>query len=405
MLSSKLSIEDVGRAGINGRRVLVRVDYNVPVKDGKVKDPRRIVSTIPTIKYLLDNGAKSVVLISHLGRPDGQRLPKASLKPVVPVLAKALGKPVTFLEECVGPEVEAATANPQPGSIFLLENLRYHVEEEGKVKKKDGTVIKATKEEVDAFRKQLSKHGDIYVFDAFAAAHRAHSSVVGIKHAVRASGYLMAKELTFFGKALEAPSRPFLAILGGAKVKDKIQLINNLLDKVDEMIIGGGMAFTFKKVINNMEIGGSLFDKEGAKIVGDLMKKASEKGVKIHLPVDFVIADKFHKDANTRVVEEKEGIPAGWLGLDVGPKSARLFSEVISRSKTLVWNGYWSNLLLPCRIDGFLDPWECSKCPNLKQELVLQWPPLCRQLPRVLSPSLVVEILLQPLNNSRLLKR
>jgi phosphoglycerate kinase len=180
------------------------------------------------------------------------------LKPVVPVLAKALGKPVTFLDDCVGDDIEAATKDPESGSVFLLENLRYHVEEEGKVKKKDGTVIKATKEQIDAFRKKLSKHGDIYVFDAFAAAHRAHSSVVGIKHSVRASGYLMAKELAFFAQALEAPKRPFLAILGGAKVKDKIQLIKNLLDKVDEMIIGGGMAFTFKKVINKMEVGFNL---------------------------------------------------------------------------------------------------------------------------------------------------
>lgn len=335
-LSSKLSIDDVD---FTGKRVLVRVDYNVPLKDGVVQDARRISSTVPTIKHILNQGAKYVVLISHLGRPNGEKVAKYSLKPVLPVLSEALGVPVTWIDDCVGTKVEEALKNSTDGNVFLLENLRFYKEEETKIKNADGTSVKASKEELESFQNSLSSIGDVFVFDAFAAAHRAHSSVVGVKLPVRASGYLMKKELEYFAKALESPTRPFLSILGGAKVKDKIQLINNLLDKVDEMIIAGGMAYTFKKVMSGMEIGQSIFDADGAKIVPEIIEKAKAKGVKIHLPVDFVVADSFSPDANTKIIDEKDGIPNEWMGLDIGPKTRELFDKVITGSKTLVWNG------------------------------------------------------------------
>jgi phosphoglycerate kinase len=318
----------------------MRVDFNVPQdkETGEITNPARIVAALPTIKYILEQGG-SVVLMSHLGRPDGKRAEKYSLKPVAKKLEELLGKPVKFLNDCVGPEVEAACAGLKPGEVVLLENLRFHLEEEGKVKNKDGSKTKAEPEKVEAFRASLTKLGDIYVNDAFGTAHRAHSSVVGVDLPEKVAGFLMQKELDAFGSVLENPKRPVLAILGGAKVADKIPLIRNLLDKADEIIIGGGMTFTFKKVLEGMEIGKSLFDPEGAKIVGELMDKAEEKGVKIHLPVDFVSGDKFDANAQTRAVEDKEGIPKGWIGLDVGPKSRKLFADVIGRAKTIIWNG------------------------------------------------------------------
>ena len=246
---------------------------------------------------------------------------------------------MVFLPDCVGAEVEAACANPAPGTVFLLENLRFHVEEEGKGVNAAGEKFKAKKEDVAAFAASLTKLGDVYVNDAFGTAHRAHASMVGVKLPQRASGFLLKKELAYFAKALEAPARPFLAILGGAKVADKIQLIENLLDKVDEMVIGGGMAFTFKKVAHGVSIGDSLFDAEGAKLVEGILAKAAAKGVKIHLPVDYIAADKFDKDAATKLVTDAQGIGAGWRGLDVGPESAAAFSKVVERSKTIVWNG------------------------------------------------------------------
>ncbi|KAK7496546.1 hypothetical protein BaRGS_00012198 [Batillaria attramentaria] len=336
MALNKLSIDKVD---VKDKRVLMRVDFNVPQKDGKITNNQRIVAAVPTIKYALDNGAKSVVLMSHLGRPDGQKVMKYTLQPVVEELKKLLGKDVTFLSDCVGPEVEAACANPANGSVILLENLRFHVEEEGKGVDAEGKKIKASDEDVKKFRASLSKLGDIYVNDAFGTAHRAHSSMVGCQLAQRASGFLLKKELQYFAKALDNPERPFLAILGGAKVADKIQLIENMLDKVNEMIIGGGMAFTFLKVLENMQIGASLFDEEGSKIVKGLMEKAKKNNVQIHLPVDFVTGDKFAEDAKVDKADIKSGIPAGWMGLDVGPNSIATFTESIGRAKTIVWNG------------------------------------------------------------------
>jgi len=246
---------------------------------------------------------------------------------------------VTFLTDCVGPEVEAACANPAPGTVFLLENLRFHPEEEGSSKDAEGKKVKASKESVAAFRKSLSKLGDIYVNDAFGTAHRAHSSVVGITLPVRAGGFLLKKELQFFAQALEAPAHPVLAIVGGAKVADKIKLISSLLDRCDEMIIGGGMAFTFKHTLDNMPIGNSLYDKEGVKVVHEVMAKAKARGVKIHLPVDFVTGDKFSKDAKVSGVDDKTGIPDGHMGLDCGPRTCINNAKVIWRAKTIIVNG------------------------------------------------------------------
>uniref|UniRef100_A0A915ECD4 Phosphoglycerate kinase n=1 Tax=Ditylenchus dipsaci TaxID=166011 RepID=A0A915ECD4_9BILA len=339
MSLQKLSIEKVD---LKGKRVLMRVDFNVPQdKQGKITNNQRIVAAIPTIKYALDHGAKSVVLMSHLGRPDGQRKEQYTLKPVVAVLDNLLhsSSPVKFLNDCVGAEVEAATANPENGSVYLLENLRFHVEEEGKGKDESGQAVKASKESVEAFRSSLSKHGDVFINDAFGTAHRAHSSMVGCSLTVKAGGLLLKKELEYFAKALESPAHPFLAIIGGAKVKDKIQLVENLLDKVDEMIVCGGMSFTFLKVLDGVSIGKSLYDEEGSKIVQKLMDKAKSKNVKIHLPVDFVIADKIEENAATSVVDKKAGIPDDKMGLDIGPESRKLFSDVILNSKTVVWNG------------------------------------------------------------------
>ncbi len=325
---------------LSGQRVLMRVDFNVPQDKatGAITNTQRITAALPSIKYALEQGA-SVVLMSHLGRPDGQKIAKFSLKPVAVELEKLLGKEVTFLDDCSGPAVEAACAQLAPGTVVLLENLRFHIEEEGKVKLEDGTSKKADPAAVAAFRASLTRLGDVFVNDAFGTAHRAHSSMVGVNLPQKAAGFLMEAELKAFAAVLETPKRPLLAILGGAKIADKIPLINNLLEKANEIIIGGGMAFTFKKELEGMTIGDSLFDAEGAKIAKELFAKAAAKGVKITLPVDFVLADKFDANANTKVVSDKEGIPAGWMGLDGGPKSIELYTQVIHRAKTIIWNG------------------------------------------------------------------
>ncbi|CAG9833471.1 unnamed protein product [Diabrotica balteata] len=324
---------------LNNQRVLMRVDFNVPLKDGKITNNQRIVAALETVKYALDKHAKSVVLMSHLGRPDGNPNPKYTMKPVVEELEKLLNKSITFLPDCVGPEIENACVNPAPGSVILLENLRYHVEEEGKGVDSSGNKIKATPEKVKEFRQSLRKLGDVYVNDAFGTAHRAHSSMMGEGFDKRAAGFLLKKELQYFAKALDNPQRPFLAILGGAKVADKIQLIENLLDKVNEMIIGGGMAYTFLKVSEGMQIGGSLYDEKGAQIVTKLLDKAKNNNVLIHLPVDFIIADKFEENAKSSCATVKQGIPEGWIGLDVGAETINNFKEPIRRAKVIVWNG------------------------------------------------------------------
>ena len=325
---------------VTGKRCLIRVDFNVPQDKatGAITNPQRISAALPTINHILDNGG-SVILMSHLGRPNGQVTPKYSLQPVADKLSELLGKPIQFLDGCTGAEVESVCAAAQPGDIILLENLRFHIEEEGKRKNDDGSSEKASPDAIAAFRASLTKLGDIYVNDAFGTAHRAHSSVVGIDLPEKVAGFLMEKELTAFAAVIEDPQRPLLAILGGAKIADKIPLINNLLDKADEIIVGGGMAFTFLNVINGMKIGDSLFDADGAKIVPELMEKAKAKGVKIHLPVDFTTANKFAEDAETGVAMASDGIPDGWMGLDMGPQTAEAFTKVIAGAKTIIWNG------------------------------------------------------------------
>lgn len=343
MTLRKLSIENVD---LKDKRVLMRVDFNVPMAGDTITNNHRIVAALDTVKYSFAHGAKSVVLCSHLGRPDGQKNMKFSLAPVAKEVEALLGKPVLFLSDCVGPEVEAACASPATGSVILLENLRMHVEEEGKGVDAAGAKVKADAAAVTAFRASLRKLADVYISDAFGTAHRAHSSMLGEGYEQRAAGLLLNKELTYFAKALDNPFRPFLAILGGAKVKDKIQLIENLLDQVNEMMVVGGMAFTFLKVIDNLEIGNSLYDEEGAGIVKKLMEKAKAKNVKMHFPVDFITADKFAADAQTGTATAAEGVPVGWMGLDCGDASIALFKPVIARAKTVVWNG-------PCGVFEF----------------------------------------------------
>ncbi|KAK5096818.1 phosphoglycerate kinase [Lithohypha guttulata] len=336
-LSNKLSIEDVD---LKDKRVLIRVDFNVPLdSDKNVTNPQRIEGALPTIKYAIDNGAKAVILMSHLGRPDGKRNAKYSLKPVVSVLEEKLGKKVTFTDDCVGPDVEKVVSEASGGQVILLENLRFHVEEEGSSKDADGKKVKADKADVEKFRKGLTALGDVYINDAFGTAHRAHSSMVGVDLPQKASGYLMKKELDYFAQALENPKRPFLAILGGAKVSDKIQLIDNLLDKVNTLIICGGMAFTFKKTLENVKIGNSLFDQAGSEKCAELVEKAKKNNVEIVLPVDYITADKFDKDAQTGKATDSEGVPDGCMGLDCGEESIKLFKQAIDESATVLWNG------------------------------------------------------------------
>ncbi len=325
---------------LSGQRVLMRVDFNVPQDKatGAITNNQRIAAALPTINYALEKGA-SLVLMSHLGRPDGQKVTKFSLKPVAAELEKLLGRPVLFADDCIGLATETQAKALKPGQVLLLENLRFYIEEEGKVKLADGSSKKADPAAIVAFRESLSQLGDVYVNDAFGTAHRAHSSMVGINLKDKAAGFLMAAELKAFAAVLDHPQRPLLAILGGAKIADKIPLINNLLEKANEIIIGGGMAFTFKKELEGMAIGDSLYDAEGARIAKELFAKAAAKGVKITLPVDFVLADKFDANANTKVVSDQEGIPAGWMGLDAGPKSIELYAAVIGRAKTIIWNG------------------------------------------------------------------
>jgi phosphoglycerate kinase len=334
---AKLSIRDLE---LSGKRVLIRVDFNVPQDKatGAITNNQRIVAALPTIQFALEKGA-SVVLMSHLGRPDGETIAKFSLKPVAEELSKLLGKPVIFLSDCVGPDVETACAKVESGEVVLLENLRFHIEEEGKAKREDGSSVKADPAAVEAFRASLTKLGDIFVNDAFGTAHRAHSSMVGIDLPQKAAGFLMEAEIKAFTAVLDHPARPLLAILGGAKIADKIPLINNLLETADKIIIGGGMAYTFLKLNRGMKIGASLFDKAGAEIVAELEAKAKERGVELIFPVDFICADSFSPDANTQSATVESGIPDGWEGLDAGPKSIELYRTAILASKTIVWNG------------------------------------------------------------------
>ncbi|XP_037808045.1 phosphoglycerate kinase-like isoform X2 [Lucilia sericata] len=316
-----------------------RVDFNVPLKDGKITSNQRIISSLDSIRYALEKQAKSVVLMSHLGRPNGQKNTNFSLKPVAEELKKLLNKDVTFLTDCVGSEVENICKDPPKGSVILLENLRFYAEEEGKGIDANGKKIKADKEKIKEFRKSLAQLADVYVNDAFGTAHRAHSSMMGEGYKYRAGGFLLNKELKYFSQALHNPAKPFLAILGGAKVSDKLPLIENMLNKVDELIIGGGMAFTFLKVICDMKIGNSLFDSKGSDLVMGIMKKACEKNVQIHLPNDFICGVRIDNKTDVSNATIQSGIPNGFMGLDIGNESREMFSCLIYKAKLIVWNG------------------------------------------------------------------
>jgi len=339
MSLNKLSL-DSAKVDVNGKRVFIRVDFNVPQdkKDHtKVTNTQRIDAALPTIKYCIEKGATTIILASHLGRPDGQVVEKFSLAPVALIVSEKLGVPVKMLNDCCGPEVEKACAST-PG-VILLENLRFHVEEEGKGVGPDGEKVKASPDDVRAFQDSLRTLADVYVNDAFGTAHRAHSSMLGQGYPIKCAGFLMQKELAAFAKVLDEPAKPVLAILGGAKVSDKIQLIKNMIDKVDKLIIGGGMAYTFLKVNNGMSIGTSLYDEEGAKIVQEIMEKAAAKGVEIVLPDDFVISSKFGEDGEIKTADVASGIPDGFMGLDCGEKSIAKNKATVDSSKTILWNG------------------------------------------------------------------
>lgn len=307
---------------VAGKRVLVRVDFNVPLDDARnITDDTRIRAALPTIEHLLNSGA-AVILMSHLGRPKGVD-DALRLDPVATRLSELIRRPVAKVDDCVGPEVEAAAKALEPGQVLLLDNLRFHKEE--------------TANDPD-FARRLASLADVYVNDAFGAAHRAHASTAGVaEHLPAAAGFLLAKELDVLGGALDNPERPFLAILGGAKVSDKIGVIRNLLTKVDTLLIGGGMAYTFIKA-KGYEVGKSLLDTERIELAKELMAEAEERGVKLLLPVDVVVADEFSEDANTQEVAI-EAIPADWEALDIGPKTRELFAAEVAQAKTILWNG------------------------------------------------------------------
>lgn len=333
--NNKLSIENLN---LDKKKLLIRSDLNVPIKKSIIRDNRRIVGVLPTIKYALDQGAASVVLMSHLGRPKGKKDDSLSLKEIARELSRLLDQDVLFVTKTVGPLVTKTYQSLSSGNILVLENLRFHSEEEGKGEDDVGNPIKPSEKSIRDFRAKLSGLGDIFINDAFGTSHRAHSSMVGICTPKRASGFLMKKELTYLGKALEDPKRPLTAIIGGAKIKDKIQLIMNMLDKVDGIIIVGGMAFSFLKQ-DGMSIGNSLYDEYSPKIVPKILEKAKKNKVTISFPVDFVCGNKFSADAEIKNYTKEEGIPDGWMGLDCGKKSSQLFSSVILQSKTILWNG------------------------------------------------------------------
>lgn len=307
---------------LNGKRVLVRVDYNVPLKDGQISDDTRIRETVPTLRYLLEQNAK-IILITHLGRPKGKSDPKYSVKPVAEVLSKLLGKSVKFIPDCVGGEVKKAVETLKSGEILLLENLRFHKEEEANA---------------EDFAKELASVGDVFVQEAFGAVHRAHASTVGItKFLPSAGGFLLEKEVQHLGKIVANPDHPFLAVLGGAKVSDKIGVIENLIGMVDAFIIGGAMAYTFLKAQGH-EIGNSLFDQATFEQAKELLKLIQSKGIRCHLPVDHVVAKAIEPTSPMQTTSNAE-IPAGWIGVDIGPKTLELYNAEIAKAKTIFWNG------------------------------------------------------------------
>ena len=328
---NKKSITDID---VKGKRVLVRVDYNVPIKDDKVTDDTRIVAAMPTLEYLLDHGA-AVILFSHLGRPKGGPDPKYSLKPVVAHLSGLLGKPVAFANDCVGPIAEAAAKALKPGEILVLENTRFHPEEE-----KNGPEL----------AKKMASMADIYVNDAFGSAHRAHASTEGVAHYLPAvAGFLMEKEIQYLGQAIANPKHPFIAILGGAKISDKIGVIRNLLIKADQVLIGGGMANTFFKA-QGYQVGDSLYEEEALDTARQLLQSGTTQ---LQLPVDVVIGDRFDAEAEKKIMA-MASVPDGWRILDIGPETVAKFGKTLAGAGTIVWNGPMGVFEFPRFAEGTL---------------------------------------------------
>jgi phosphoglycerate kinase len=331
---AKLTVDDVD---VKGKRVLMRVDFNVPLKGGRVADDTRIRAAVPTIRSIAGRGGR-LVLVSHLGRPDGKRVPEMSLRPCVEVLSGLLGATVKFAEDCVGPAAESAVAGLQPGEVLLLENLRFHPEEEANE---------------PGFARQLAALGDVYVNDAFGTAHRAHASTEGVTRCFKqsAAGYLMVKELDYLGRVIGRPERPYVAILGGAKISGKIDVITNLLPRVDRILIGGGMAFTFLKA-QGFEAGNSLVEPDKIELAGRLLAQAAGK---IVLPVDFLVTETL--DIKARKVgpltaADAERIPAGTKGVDIGPRSVERFRGELAKARTVIWNGPMGVFEIPATAEG-----------------------------------------------------
>jgi phosphoglycerate kinase len=317
---AKKTLQDVE---LKGKTVLMRVDFNVPIKEGKIGDDNRIVQALESINFVIDNGAK-LILTSHLGRPGGEPSPEFSLKPVADHLATLVDAPVHFAEDCIGDKAEKVINEAKVGEIVLLENVRFHPEE----KKNDSE-----------FAKKLASYADLFVNDAFGSSHRAHASVAGVTEYLQpaVSGFLLEKEIRYLEDSVNNPSRPFVAILGGAKVSDKIGVIENLISKVDTIIIGGGMTYTFYKAMG-LNIGNSLVEDDKVDLAKELMEKAEEKGIDFMLPIDSVVAKEFNNDAEHKVVD-RDGIEDGWMALDIGPQSSIAFSNRIKNARTVLWNG------------------------------------------------------------------
>jgi phosphoglycerate kinase len=332
-----LTIDDIV---LKGKRVLLRVDFNVPMTpEMKVADDKRIIESLPTIRKILSTGA-SLIIMSHLGRPKGRPDPEYSLKPVAEYLATLLNRPVLFARDCVGPEAHAMVAALKPGEILMLENLRYHPEEEAND---------------PAFSKELASYGDVYVNDAFGTAHRAHASTVGVTQFLRPSvaGYLMKKEVEYLSKAVQNPERPYVAILGGAKISGKIDVIQNLMPKIDALVIGGGMAFTFFRA-QGLEIGDSIVEEEKLELAKSLLAEMRTQKKRFILPVDCVIADRFENDANRKLVPVSR-IPPGWRGLDIGPETVKIINMEVRRAKMIVWNGPMGVFEMPNFANGTME--------------------------------------------------
>ncbi len=330
---NKMTIEDVQ---VEGKKVLMRVDFNVPIKDGNIGDDNRMVQALPSINYVTDNGGK-LILMSHLGRPGGEVDKSLSLKPVAEHLRTLVDTKVHFAEDCIGEETKTVIEEAKDGEIVLLENVRFH---------------KGEKANDEGFCKQLAEHGDLFCNDAFGSSHRAHSSVAGVTRFLQpaVSGYLLEKEIKYLNDSINNPERPFVAILGGAKVSDKIGVIENLLDKVDSILVGGGMTYTFYKA-KGLPIGDSLVEDDKVDLAKKLMQKADEKDVNFVLPVDSVAAKEFKNDAEHKVVDE-DGIEDGWMGVDIGPQTCLSFGNIIKNAKTVVWNGPMGVFEMPNYAEG-----------------------------------------------------